>query len=182
MSTSDAHDRVVAGETLALETKGAEETQMLGARLARLLGPGDCVALFGELATGKTQLVKGIACGLGIDPREVTSPTFVLHATYQGRLTLHHVDAYRMKSAREMEDLALAEYLDAGGLAVIEWADRVPAALPAKRIEVTLEHAGPNRRRIAIRCVGIHSLDLSVLRVSSDGVISKSPAHKREPR
>ena len=137
--------------SFTIETSSPDQTRALGARLAKTLAPGDCVALIGELATGKTQLAKGIAQGLGIDPRLVTSPTFVLHAVYQGRLTLHHLDAYRMKSAAELDDLALTDFLDAGGVAIIEWADRVPAALPARRIEITLEHAGPNRRRITIR-------------------------------
>ena len=154
MSTSDKHTDEQAAHALVIETTGPDETIALGARLAARLGPGDCVALIGELGAGKTQLAKGIAQGLDIDPREVTSPTFVLHSAHQGRLTLHHVDAYRMKSAAELDDLALTDFLDAGGVAVIEWADRVRDALPARRLEITMEHAGHDRRRLSFRAIG----------------------------
>ena len=150
MSTSSKHD----SDAIVIETTGVDHTRAIGARLAAGLQPGDCVALIGELGSGKTQLAKGIAQGLGIDPDEVASPTFVLHAVYEGRLTLHHVDAYRMKRARELDDLALADYLDAGGVAAIEWADRVREALPENRLDVTLEHAGDDRRRITFRPSG----------------------------
>lgn len=137
-----------------IETTSVDATRAVGARIGATLQPGDCVALFGELGAGKTQLVKGIAGELGIDPREVTSPTFVLHAVHQGRLALHHLDAYRMKAASELDDLALVDYLDAGGVAAIEWADRVRDALPENRLDVTLEHAGDDRRRITLRAAG----------------------------
>lgn len=155
MSTSRTHD----SGAIVIETASVEETRAIGARLAGRLEAGDCVALSGELGTGKTQLTKGIAQGLGIAPDEVASPTFVLHAMYEGRLTLHHLDAYRMKSAFEMNDLGLADYLDAGGVAVIEWADRVSEALPENRVDVTLEHAGDDRRRITIRPSGSFKLN-----------------------
>ena len=148
-------------DVVMLETLSAEATRALGRTLARALRPGDCLALTGELGTGKTQLVKGIAEGLGIDPRDVASPTFVLHAVYEGALTLHHLDAYRLRSAREFEDLAVEEYLDAGGVAVIEWADRVRDALPPARLEIALEHAGDDRRRVTLRAIGIDHLDLA---------------------
>ena len=169
MNTSNTQNNNLAHDTVVAVTNGARETLALGARIAETLQPGDCVALFGELAAGKTQLAKGIASGLGIDPDDVASPTFVLHACYQGTLTLHHVDAYRMKSPREMDDLALADFLDAGGVAVVEWADRVRDALPEKRIEVTLEHAGVDRRRITIRPVALPHLDPAALLLPSAG-------------
>ena len=148
---------------ITIETTSADATRAVGARLGLLLGAGDCVALFGELASGKTVLTKGIAEALGVDPREVASPTYVLHAAYEGRLTLHHVDAYRMKSAAEFDDLGIADYLEAGGVAVIEWADRVVEAVPARRLEVTMEHAGEDRRRMTFRAAGGFEADLSGL-------------------
>ncbi|MFH0963560.1 MAG: tRNA (adenosine(37)-N6)-threonylcarbamoyltransferase complex ATPase subunit type 1 TsaE [Planctomycetota bacterium] len=151
------------GDGTTLETGSAEETRAIGRALGRRLRPGDCVALTGELGTGKTQLVKGIAEGLGIDPRDVASPTFVLHAVYEGRLTLHHLDAYRLRGAREFEDLAVEENLVSGGVAVIEWADRVREALPDARVEIVLEHAGGDRRRVTMRTVGLDHLDLSAV-------------------
>jgi len=156
MSTSNRHIQDATSDALVIETTGPDETIALGARLAARLEPGDCLALVGELGAGKTQLAKGVAQGLGIDPHEVTSPTFVLHSAHHGRLTLHHVDAYRMKSAAELDDLALVDFLDAGGVAVVEWADRVRDALPARRLEITMEHAGHDRRRLSLRAVGRH--------------------------
>jgi len=157
------------GDAVTLETSSAEATRALGRTLARALRPGDCLALTGELGTGKTQLVKGIAEGLGIDPRDVASPTFVLHAVYEGTFTLHHLDAYRLRSAREFEDLAVEELLAAGGVAVIEWADRVRDALPPARLEIVLEHAGGDRRRLMLRAIGLDHFGLvSIAREAPD--------------
>jgi tRNA threonylcarbamoyladenosine biosynthesis protein TsaE len=106
------------------------ETAALGARLARHALPGEVWALVGDLGAGKTHFVQGAAAGLG-SPATVTSPTFSLMHEYPGgRLPLFHCDLYRLRSADEVLDLGWDEYLEAGGLLIVEWADRFPTLLP----------------------------------------------------
>ncbi|MGQ9478202.1 MAG: tRNA (adenosine(37)-N6)-threonylcarbamoyltransferase complex ATPase subunit type 1 TsaE, partial [Candidatus Bipolaricaulia bacterium] len=124
-------------------TNSPEETTALGERLAQELKPGACLALVGELGAGKTTLIKGLARGLGIAEDEVLSPTFVLIREYRtGRLPLFHVDAYRITKAEELQEIGLEEYLLSEGITVIEWADRVPQAIPRGCLEVRLEILG----------------------------------------
>ena len=130
-----------------------DETKALGTTLADRLPPGSVVALYGDLGTGKTHLVKGIADGLGLDPATVRSPTFtILHTYEEGRHPLHHFDAYRVQSSDEFVELGFEEYVaDETGIICIEWADRVEALLPPEALRLTLTHEGPTRRRIALR-------------------------------
>ncbi len=107
-----------------------DETFELGRQFAERLRAGDVVALDGDLGAGKTQFVKGLAAGLGHEG-EVTSPTFTLvHEYTGGRLPLFHFDFYRMESEAEVLRIGLDDYLDAGGVAAIEWAGKFPALLP----------------------------------------------------
>jgi tRNA threonylcarbamoyladenosine biosynthesis protein TsaE len=110
---------------------------------------GDVVLLVGDLGAGKTAFVRGLAEGLGVDPDEVSSPTFTLVQEYRGgRLPLFHVDLYRLNDPREIDDLGLDEIADDGVLAV-EWAERLPQA-PQKAVRVAIEHAGETERRLVI--------------------------------
>ena len=134
------------------QSTSPEQTREFGQALGDLLKPGDAVALCGPLGSGKTQLVKGIAAGLGVPANEpVVSPTFVLIREYAGRLILYHVDAYRLSSAAELFSLGLEELLaDPRGVVVIEWADRVPEALPASRWWIEMSHVGEHTRQLAV--------------------------------
>ena len=106
----------------------ALRTHEVGACLARCLQAGDVVLLTGDLGAGKTQLVQGVAQGLG-SKETPTSPTFNLVLTYtSGRLDLHHFDLYRLDKARQLEDIALREYLESGGACFVEWAEKFPDA------------------------------------------------------
>jgi tRNA threonylcarbamoyladenosine biosynthesis protein TsaE len=135
-------------------TGSPSETEALGGELARHLGAGDVVLLFGELGSGKTCLVKGIARGLGIDPDRVHSPTFIMVNRHQGRVPLHHVDLYRLRAGEDISDLGLADLFAGEGVTAVEWAERLSeAALPLPRLEVRLAHAGGERRSIEIRPV-----------------------------
>ena len=106
------------------------ETFALGERTAATLRPGDVLALCGDLGAGKTHFVKGLAAGLGV-ASSVTSPTFTLIHEYPGgRLPLYHLDFYRLESEDDALRIGFEEYLDAGGVLAIEWADKFPALLP----------------------------------------------------
>lgn len=134
-----------------LLTRVPEETEELAAALGRLLPAGAVVTLDGELGSGKTCFVRGLARGLGT-PEPVSSPTYTLMHEYRGgRLPLFHFDAWM--SGREAAFLADggAEALHADGVAVLEWGSRVAEYLPATRLEVRIEHAGERERRIRLR-------------------------------
>jgi tRNA threonylcarbamoyladenosine biosynthesis protein TsaE len=131
-------------------SESPEETRAAGERLARTLGPGDVVALIGELGAGKTCFVQGLVRGLAASTW-ATSPTFVLVNEYRGRLPIHHVDAYRIAGPTDMIDIGLLELIDGDGVTIIEWADRVPSLLPERTIYVTLEGVGDAPRTIVTR-------------------------------
>jgi len=134
------------------DTKNPRETFLLGRNLAVGLGAGSCIALVGDLGAGKTALVRGLADGLGAEAQMVSSPTYVLVQEYPARdTTLFHLDLYRMVDAQgELEELGMEEML-AGGVVVIEWADRACDALPLERIEIVIEITGENTRRFTIK-------------------------------
>ncbi|MGI6498444.1 MAG: tRNA (adenosine(37)-N6)-threonylcarbamoyltransferase complex ATPase subunit type 1 TsaE [Oscillospiraceae bacterium] len=111
---------------MKIYSAGEGETRALGRRIARLLGPGQVVALFGDLGAGKTALVKGLAEGLGIT-EPVTSPTFtVVNEYHSGRLPLFHFDLYRLGSEEELFDIGWEDYLGRGGVCAVEWSQRAP--------------------------------------------------------
>lgn len=127
------------------------ETQAIAAKLAKRLVAGDCVALEGELGAGKTLFVRALTKSLGANPLAVVSPTFVLLNIYRGgRLTVFHLDAYRIRAEEDFEAIGFNELLDQGGVVVVEWADRVRGLLPRGRIWVKIEVMGARRRRVII--------------------------------
>ncbi len=140
------------------QTHSAEQTVALGRAIAAVLRSGDVIALTGELGAGKTQIVRGLAQGLGADPTHVASPTFVIvheYTTPSDSPGLIHIDAYRLKSLADLESIGWETAQDGGhGLAdaftgsvvAIEWADRLQDQLPPDRLEVRLEHTGPDHR------------------------------------
>jgi len=129
-------------------TSSEEETSAAGERLGETLRGGDVVLLYGDLGAGKTAFVRGLARGLGADPSEVSSPTFTLIQEYRGRVTLFHVDLYRLEE-REVDDLGLEELVLGDGVVAIEWAERWRGR-PDDVIEVRIEEVGEENRRIRI--------------------------------
>jgi len=128
-----------------------EQLNEYGRELGGKLGPGDVVALTGELGAGKTTLAKAIAEGLGVT-ETVTSPTFVLACEYKtGRLPFYHIDLYRLESLGEMDDIGLDEYLYGSGVTVVEWADRALGLLPENTIWIGLDYTDdPNLRLLKV--------------------------------
>jgi tRNA threonylcarbamoyladenosine biosynthesis protein TsaE len=138
-------------EPLTVETASQAETIQLGRKLGALLKEGDVVALVGELGSGKTWLTKGIALGLGVSPDTViTSPSFALVNEYEGRVTLFHMDVYRLESLSELLSAGLEEYLYSRGVVVLEWADRWPEILTEQTLTVELHIIDDYRRQITL--------------------------------
>ena len=136
-------------------SESVEQTESVAADLARTLAAGACVALHGELGAGKTQFVRGLVRGLGGHPRAVASPTFVLLNVYKGgRLTVFHLDAYRVGGADDFDAIGFPELLEQGGVVVVEWAARVADLLPPDRTDVSIEAVGEGQRRIRIERPG----------------------------
>ncbi|RPI50391.1 MAG: tRNA (adenosine(37)-N6)-threonylcarbamoyltransferase complex ATPase subunit type 1 TsaE [Acidobacteria bacterium] len=129
-------------------TSSEQETLALGRRLAETLQPGTFVLLHGDLGAGKTAFVRGMAAGLGADPGDVSSPTFVLIQHYKGRVPLTHVDLYRLDSGAAVDDLGLEE-MGNGAVVAIEWAERLPRPLD-NSVTVKIEDLGGDSRRITV--------------------------------
>jgi len=146
--------------TIDLVSHSSLHTERLGERLGGLAGPNDVFALSGELGAGKTVLARGIAAGLGIEPAEITSPTFIILREHGGgRLPFFHLDLYRLEGA-DLTNTGWEEALDAGGVTVIEWPDRAGDALPDDRVDVRLEHIADTKRRVVFAATGPRSRHL----------------------
>ncbi len=131
-------------------SNSAEETRLLGRRLAEELRAGDVILLEGPLGAGKSELARGIAGGLGV--REtVTSPSFTILNVYtSGRLPLYHFDWYRLESAEELFEMGMEEYLGGEGVALVEWPGRCPEALPADFAMIEIVPEGETRRAFRV--------------------------------
>ena len=141
-------------------SRSPEQTRRLGMRLGNLLQTGDILALSGDLGAGKTTLMQGIAQGWG-STDSVSSPTFVLVNIYRrpdGGL-LHHMDAYRVESAIEAEDLDLDAMISSGAL-VVEWAERITAALPREILWINMNWVADEHRSLVLKPIGSRSQQL----------------------
>ena len=142
------------------EATDEAQTAALGAALAEVLPDGAVVALCGTLGAGKTRLVQALAEACGIDRRHVVSPTFVLVQEHHGRRSIYHVDAYRLRDEAEFLDLGPEEYFEAGGLTVVEWADRVAGCLPPEHLEIRITVTGTQSRQFEVLAHGERYLDV----------------------
>jgi len=133
-----------------IHTTGSEaETAAVGRDLGRTLAAGAVVLLFGDLGAGKTAFVRGLAEGLGVDPADVSSPTFTLIHEYRGgRLPLFHADLYRLTDAREIDELGLDEIGEDGVLA-IEWAEKLHRVIPGA-VAVRIDQSNDEMRTLTI--------------------------------
>jgi tRNA threonylcarbamoyladenosine biosynthesis protein TsaE len=144
-----------------MKSHNPEQTQLLGKRLGEIVLEGDVILLEGELGTGKTCLIQGIAHGLGIK-QYAFSPSFVLIREYYGRLPLYHIDLYRLNNVEEIDELGLEEYLYGNGICVIEWAKKGLPLLPHDYLLIELNYVLTNesQRNISFCPRGKRYLDL----------------------
>ncbi len=148
--------------SLELRSHSPKQTQLLGNCLGKLAQQNDIVLLTGELGTGKTCLVQGIAHGLGIK-EYAFSPSFVIVREYHGRLPLYHIDLYRLDDSSEIADLGLEEYLYRDGISVIEWAEKALAILPRDKLLIRLSYVTGHelQRTISVRPEGRRHSELA---------------------
>ncbi|HSC72502.1 MAG TPA: tRNA (adenosine(37)-N6)-threonylcarbamoyltransferase complex ATPase subunit type 1 TsaE [Candidatus Methylomirabilis sp.] len=150
---------------LSWDSDSVEETERFGQILGGLLRPGDVVALCGELGSGKTVLVRGIAAGLGCLASHVHSPSFTLVNEYvrhpEDAWRMAHVDLYRIRSDEELPGIGWDEYVHSRHIVVVEWADRALRWLPLDHLRVSLETVGQDRRRLGVQGTGSRSSELA---------------------
>jgi tRNA threonylcarbamoyladenosine biosynthesis protein TsaE len=138
-----------------VRTSSAASTRRVGERVGTLARPGDVILLDGDLGAGKTTFTQGLARALGVD-EPVTSPTFTLVHSYDGSVVrLLHADVYRLERLRDVVDLGLAELLEDGAVAVVEWGQRAVPALPPDHLDVGISFGtGDGDRTIVLEPVG----------------------------
>ena len=154
------HRDTPAGE-ISLATASAAETRRLGERCGSLLQTPLVIGLIGDLGSGKTVFVQGLARGLDVSAEyAVTSPSFTLINEYPGRFKLFHVDLYRLGTETDLDDLGLTEILHGEGVAAVEWAENLADGAVAERLEIRFEFGDDDRRRLRVVAYGQASLIL----------------------
>lgn len=130
------------------KTKSPKETEEIGKRLGSTLKNGDVVAMFGGMGMGKTAFTHGIAEGMGIDSRQVSSPTFALVQEYGEKRKLYHFDMYRIESWDDLYSTGFFDYLEQGGVLAVEWSENIENALPDDCIRVEFAMGNSENERI----------------------------------
>ncbi|MBD3367659.1 MAG: tRNA (adenosine(37)-N6)-threonylcarbamoyltransferase complex ATPase subunit type 1 TsaE [Candidatus Eisenbacteria bacterium] len=138
---------------LRFRTTSPDETRELGRRVGQRVEPGAFIGLIGDLGSGKTVFVQGLALGLECD-EPVSSPTFVIINEYSGRLPVHHVDLYRLTDEAAVESLGYRELFWSDGVTVVEWAERAGALVPDDRLDIRLGHVSESVRSFDVRATG----------------------------
>jgi len=131
-------------------SNGPDETKDIGYRLGKMLRPGDVVGLYGELGSGKTTMVKGIARALGIEEKEIMSASFTIITEYDSNPPFFHIDLYRIEKDSELDEVGFWEYIGGSNISVIEWAEKAENMLPEDFIRVGLTSVSEEVREITI--------------------------------
>jgi len=145
---------VSANRQVKITSYSPQKTEQIGLSLGEMLIRGDVIALSGELGTGKTTLVRGMALGMGLEKDDVVSPSFTLVNEYRGPLPLFHLDLYRLHDEKELLDVDFEAYIRGEGVVVIEWADRISRAIPSDALWITLRYVADERREIVAEARG----------------------------
>ena len=129
------------------------KTKEIGYKLGNLLTPGSVICLIGDLGSGKTTMTQSLAKALEVDDY-ITSPTFTIVNEYEGKMPLYHFDVYRLSEAEEIYEVGYEDYLNSGGIILIEWADIIKSELPKEYIEIKLFYHEDETREVELRYVG----------------------------
>ncbi len=164
-----------------IQTRSASETFRIGKTIGSRLRPGDVVALVGELGAGKTQFIKGLAAGVGIESSAyISSPSFTLIHEYPGETPFYHMDFFRLGREQEAETLGLEEYFQGRGITAIEWADKIPSLLPEELLFICMAYVDKNIRSLEIAGNGKRYLNLVDQIQSSEFRARSSESKRRE--
>jgi tRNA threonylcarbamoyladenosine biosynthesis protein TsaE len=131
-------------------SKDPDETKEIGFRLGKLLRPGDVVGLYGELGSGKTTLVKGIAKAFGIEDKDIVSASFTIITEYDTTPPFSHIDLYRIEKDTELDEVGFWDHIKGDGISVIEWAEKAEKSLPEEMIKIRLKSLSGEIREITI--------------------------------
>lgn len=136
---------------MEFHTKSSEQTIELGKKIGTALKPGNILAFYGELGSGKTTMIKGIAIGLCVNEQDIVkSPSFIMVNEYSGRYPIYHIDLYRVKNIEEILSIGFDDYLYGNGVCLIEWAEKADKELPDNVIKIELEVISAEQRKIKI--------------------------------
>lgn len=136
-----------------------KETIDFAKKLSRLLKKGDLLGLFGDLGSGKTTFIKGLAQGLGFK-NKINSPSFVILKIYKRKISFYHFDLYRLRSLKELEDIGYQDFITDSGICVIEWAQKAKELLPKHYLKIKIKIRGKTAREIKLIAYGIRYGDL----------------------
>lgn len=143
-------------ERLLLDSKSKSETAKIGNNLGKLMSGGDVIILSGELGAGKTTIAKAISKGLGLqNVNQVISPSYAIINEYIAGIKIYHFDLYRISSQDELYEIGAFEYFQSDGVCIVEWGEKFIDSMPKERLEILLEHAGKNERKITLTPVGV---------------------------
>jgi tRNA threonylcarbamoyladenosine biosynthesis protein TsaE len=130
-------------------SRNENETRALGERLGKMLRPGDFVALYGDLGSGKTRFAQGVALGMGVAPDvRVTSPTYTILNEYMGDYPLYHFDLYRLEGDSDIFELGFGEYFGGNGVCLVEWPERMSGEFPDQYLKIYFHHEEGDTRRM----------------------------------
>jgi tRNA threonylcarbamoyladenosine biosynthesis protein TsaE len=153
----------MASKKINIKTHSTDETRKLGQKFGALIKQPLTIALIGDLGSGKTAFVQGLAKGLEVpDGYYITSPTFTLINEYPGRFPLVHVDLYRLESIEDLEDVGLDEMLYGQAILAIEWADKLIGCQPAEKLLVTMEIIDDECRKLTLDATGQDEVNLII--------------------
>lgn len=136
---------------MRINSKNFKQTIKIGKFLSQFLKPKDILALFGNLGSGKTTFVKGIAQGLGMKEKEVNSPSFIIIKIYKSKIPIYHFDFYRIKRIKDILNLGCEEFFEVDGISIVEWADRLGMLLPENYLEIRFKIKGIDKREIEFK-------------------------------
>ena len=166
---------------LVILTRSASETVRVGKTVGSHLLLGDVVALVGELGAGKTQFIKGLAAGAGIENSGyISSPSFTLIHEYPGKIPFYHIDLFRLGGEEEAEELGLDDYFRGKGITAIEWADKIPFLLPEELLFISIVYIDKHVRYLEIAGKGKRYLNLVDQIQSSEFRVRRSETKRRE--
>ncbi|MDP2645272.1 MAG: tRNA (adenosine(37)-N6)-threonylcarbamoyltransferase complex ATPase subunit type 1 TsaE [Desulfobacterales bacterium] len=140
---------------MEIATASARQTRTLGEKVGRLLQSETLITLSGDFGSGKTVFVQGLARGLDVPDKYITSPSYTLINSYSGRLDLYHADLYRIENPADFTDAGIYDLLLAEAIVVIEWAHRLDKSLPAEHLDIHFKIRGDNLRKIILTPYGL---------------------------